>query len=335
MNELTGPDPVKREAAVARLMIAGARAIDPLLRTLETAAPDGQAAVLAALAGLAAPRTLEPIVALLRSPHPQVAEAAVTAVAAFLTARDADLAARAIGALAAICVDRREDEAVRLAALGALAEAGDPIVAPLREQLRHDPSERLRRAAAHGGNEAVGGEAAAARLEAAAHNASDDPQAIRQWIRDGASFVSLSTLHELVLALRERERAATAGQRPHWYTAIGAAHLALAQRGSRLAVFDLRDALDAVTPDRAADYVAAAAAVGDATCLEPLARAWQHAEGDTLRRSIEAAAGAIVARTGLTRRQAAWRKLAARYPDVAERLWEEGTRRQSRGATKP
>jgi HEAT repeat protein len=322
VRDLDGDDPVKREAAVARLVIAGARAIDPLLRALDSASPDGQVAMLTALAGLAEPRALEPAITQLRSSHLAVAEAAVAAVRPHLAAADAQVAARATAALVAICVDRRREDALRLAALEALSEVGDAVLHPLWDRLRADSSERVRRAAqSQTSDEAVGAEASAARLEAAATRPGDDPGALTQWIRDGAAHVSLATLHELVLAMRERERSAPTARRRAWTMAIGAAHLALAQRGSRLALFDLREALDQLPPDRLHDYVSAAGDVGDASCLEPLASAWTRSPDEAVRGAIESAVAKIVEREGITRRHAVWKKLTSRFKQAADRMW--------------
>ena len=271
VRELSGEDAVKREAAVARLTIAGARAVDPVLKALASATPATQVTALRVLAGLEEPRTLEPAIALLRSPHPQVVEAAIGAVRTHLMSESADTASRAIGALTAVCVDRRREDAVRLAALEALSDIGAALVAPLRDQLRGDPSARVRRAAsAEAARDVVGAEAAAARLEAASIEPGDDPQLVWQWVREGAGLASLATLHQLILTLRERERGTPAAGRGRWSHAIGAAHLALAGRESRLAVFDLRDALEHGPGDGDADIIASTARVGDASCLEPL-----------------------------------------------------------------
>ncbi len=121
--------------------------------------------------------------------------------------------------------------------------------------------------------------------------------------------------------MRERERSAPTARRRAWTMAIGAAHLALAQRGSRLALFDLREALDQLPPDRLRDYVSAAGDVGDVSCLEPLASAWTRSPDEAVRGTIESAVAKIVEREGITRRHAAWKKLTSRFKEAADCLW--------------
>ena len=109
-----------------------------------------------------------------------------------------------------------------------------------------------------------------------------DPLAVQRLIGEAGSQGSLAALHQLVLALGHRERtAATDAERAGWTLALGAAHHALAARGSRLARLDLRDALERTPPERLGELVAAAEAVGDAACLAPLAAAWTAGEGPT------------------------------------------------------
>ena len=105
---------------------------------------------------------------------------------------------------------------------------------------------------------------------------------MQRLIGEAGSQGSLAALHQLVLALGHRERtAATDAERAGWTLALGAAHHALAARGSRLARLDLRDALERTPPERLGELVAAAEAVGDAACLAPLAAAWTAGEGPT------------------------------------------------------
>ena len=103
---------------------------------------------------------------------------------------------------------------------------------------------------------------------------------MQRLIGEAGSQGSLAALHQLVLALGHRERtAATDAERAGWTLALGAAHHALAARGSRLARLDLRDALERTPPERLGELVAAAEAVGDAACLAPLAAAWTARRG--------------------------------------------------------
>ena len=164
------------------------------------------------------------------------------------------------------------------------------------------------------------GVAGASQIEAVAADPGSDPLAVQRLIGEAGSQGGLAALHQLVLALGHRERtAATDAERAGWTLALGAAHHALAARGSRLARLDLRDALERTPPERLGELVAAAEAVGDAACLAPLAAAWTGGEGPT-RARVAAAFAAIMAREGLTRRHAAVKDVIARWPQAAVEL---------------
>jgi hypothetical protein len=198
--------------------------------------------------------------------------------------------------------------------------------------LRRDASPRVRRMA--GWSESKPTENAAARLEAAARaaraaagsaNGADFPEdgdVVRGWLTDAGGTVALSVLHDLVLALREHERSAgvDAIARLRWMTARAAAHQALADRHSRLAVFDLRDTFDSATARLPVGFLAAVTQVGDASCLESLATAWQHISDSWMREHLATAFREIVAREHLTRRHAAVRRVIARFPAAAQAL---------------
>jgi hypothetical protein len=336
VEDLLGEDAVKREAAIARLAIVGDRAVDRLLAALPEAAPAGQVAVLRALELIATPRALPAAAALLQARDRDVEDAVAVAAAGALRphvrSEDETLATRALEALTAVALDTRRADAPRLAALDALGETGSDTLQPIRDRLRRDDSPRVRRMA--GWSESKPTENAAARLEAAANAASagagspkaadfpEDGDVVRGWLTDAGGTVALSVLHDLVMALRERERSAgtDAIARLRWMTARAAAHQALADRHSRLAVFDLRDTFEAATARLPVGFLAAVTQVGDASCLEPLASAWQHVNDAWMRDHIATAFREIVKRENLTRRHAAVRRVIARFPTAAAAL---------------
>ena len=96
----------------------------------------------------------------------------------------------------------------------------------------------------------------------------------------------------------------------------GAAHLALARRGSRLALYDLRDTFGAATRPLPVDFLMAVAAVGDESCLEPLARAWARAGTEPWWQThLAEAASEVMARHGLSGRHAVVRRLRDKWPE--------------------
>jgi hypothetical protein len=316
--DLVGGDAVRREAATARLAIAGPRAVDPLLTALTTASGDARIAILRVFELLGEPRTLSVSTAALASAAPAEALAGVGAVRALLRSTDPSSADAALDALTALALDRRRPDAVRVAAIDALSDLGAGVLDSIRERLSTETAERVRRAAGLEGPVATDLEAGAARLEAARHGASEQPDVLRQLLREAGDSVALSTLHELVLIIRRHQRDAAGPHLVRWEAARAAAHAALARRNSRLALFDLREALSGGKAEPHADLVVAATMIGDASCLEPLALALQRAASDGRRAELLRAGQAIVARERLTRRHAAVRQLLARHPEAGE-----------------
>lgn len=314
--DLVGADPIRREAATARLAIAGSRAVDPLLAALGAASGDVRLAILRVLELLAEPRTLGASTAALASTTAAEALAGVAAVRALLRSSDQASADAALDALTAVALDRARSDAVRVAAIDALSDLGEAVLGSIRERLSTETADRVRRAAGLEGPVTTAIEAGAARLEAARQGAPDDPDVLRQLLREAGDSVALSTLHELVLVIRQRQRGLAGAEAARWESARAAAHAALARRGSRLALFDLREALSEGTTEPHADIVAAAAAIGDASCLEPLALALRRASSDGRRSELVGAGQSIVAREGLTRRHAAVRHVLARHPEA-------------------
>jgi hypothetical protein len=318
VHDVVDGAPIAREAAVARLAIAGVRAENVVLQALATADPRAQAALLGVIERWTTARALAAATSCLAAADPTVATAAVAAVRPHLLSADPDLAAGALDALVAAALDASGAEAARLAALEAVGDAGGAALEALHGRLRDDPSERIRRAAA--GGTAQPGVAEAAEIEALAADPGRDPLTVQRLVRESGVHGSLAALHQLVMAIGHRERtAATDGERAGWTLALGAALHALAARGSRLGRLDLRDALERTAPERLGELIPAAEAVGDASCLAPLAAAWTAAEEPT-RGRIAAAFAAIVAREGLTRRHAAVKDALARSPQAAAEL---------------
>ncbi|MGH9407892.1 MAG: hypothetical protein ACRD1V_00400, partial [Vicinamibacterales bacterium] len=149
------------------------------------------------------------------------------------------------------------------------------------------------------------------------------PDALKAAIVSHRTSARLTELQRIVDRLRAREQQEPdAACREAWRAARGAAHQALAARGSRLALYDLRDSL--LGSERLpVAFLAALEEVGDASCLEPLAAAYESSSrsGDTWWRAhVAAAFRAIVEREGLTRRHAVMKRVLARSPQAASEL---------------
>jgi hypothetical protein len=87
----------------------------------------------------------------------------------------------------------------------------------------------------------------------------------------------------------------------------------LGARGSRLALYDARETISAAQSPLPAGFLEAIERVGDASCLEPLARAWSATRDTAWRAQLSEAARQIVARAGLGARSAVVKGLRANW----------------------
>ena len=104
----------------------------------------------------------------------------------------------------------------------------------------------------------------------------------------------------------------------------GALHVALARRESKVALYDLREALERTKDPLPPDYLTAMGLIGDASCLEPLAVAFVQAhameDADLWRRDVASVFRQIVEREGLTRRHGPIRRVRARFRNEVDEL---------------
>ena len=255
--DLESSDSVRRDAAVARLRVLGARALPRLAKFIESSEPleCPRAARSSALEGLEDPHASRSRST--RAGRDRTSSRSSPRSASCAAGSPQETGTRLLEAITAIAVDRGRDARVRVAALDALSDLPDHLVRPIREQ-------------------APPPEAAGPPL--------DNPVAAREWIEAHGGKATLATLHDAIKTFRDSEdRADTSRGRTEWMTARGAAHQTLAERGSRLAL--VRRARD--LQQRAAlrchrDSSKPCGRIGDASCLEPLARAWSATRGRRL-----------------------------------------------------
>jgi len=266
-------DAARREAALARLTVIGRRAIVRLLAALKSAqGGDERRALFTALERIPDGRSVEVVLAVLtpaadgaREEDTGVRVAAVRAARPLLplTPEGTSLLER----LTVLALDAAEPLPLRRAALDALGDLPARSVEPLRQRLLADPDPAVRALATSPPADpdvdaaALPGDARAA-LDAIGRTGGETP---------------LPLLHALLAPVRARE--SEGGRRRADWTAVrGAIHLALARRESRVALYDLREAFESEsTHPLPADFIVAVSLIGDATCLEPLARAWRRA----------------------------------------------------------
>jgi hypothetical protein len=307
IDALGGGDEVRREAAIARLAIIGPRAVDRLIAAYRsTAERDTRIAILRALEPARDPRALAAArEALSRGGDEAIAGA--NALRGLLDAPRAATAAESLDALVAAALDGSAERRVRLAAFDALQEMPAEIRARVAAALGADTRRAARDEAAL---QAAWADAIDGRLP-------DDPAVLRDCIQARAQAAPLGELRKLIDLIRQREQATRkAAARAGWQAVRGTLHQALALRGSRIAVYDLRESLDAVAP-LPASFLTALHAVGDESCLPLVAAAHAAAPADSpWRQQLAAAFQAIAKRDRITKRSAVMKKIAAKWPEI-------------------
>jgi hypothetical protein len=109
--------------------------------------------------------------------------------------------------------------------------------------------------------------------------------------------------------------------RDQWRLTRAAAHVALAHRGSRLALYDLRESVEASKGPLPVEFLAAISLIGDASCVEAIAAAHAKAKDSWWRRHLAEAFSAIVHREKLTRRHAVMRKAERKWKRAVDEMW--------------
>jgi HEAT repeat protein len=324
--DLSADSPVTREAAVARLTIIGDRAVDKLVASVESArAPAARVGALQTLESIASLRALDRTLDAVSDPDPAVASAAVSATQPFLrSARGADVVDR----LTQTALDALRPSDVRLTAIDTLAHLTPEALKPLWKVLSQDSDARVRTRAqsAAAGRPTLLVDPVQAVTAAAEGTLPDDPVALAHAIAEAGGTIALPLLHRVVERVAERETAEPPGRRGAWTNTRAAAHLALANRGSRLAVYDLRESLERAADPLPVEFLAALSLVGDASCLEPIGAAYAQAAAssrvhtDWWRQHLATAFHTIVKRERLTRRHAVLKRVQKRWGAVVKDL---------------
>lgn len=317
-----------REAAIARLTILGAPAVGRVLSVLTDTAAPGRArtAALRALEGATDNRILQAALGAVGDPDVDVAVAAIDVARGYLRG---DRGVAAVDRLTIVALDKSARVAVRVAAIRALQDLRPATLKPLLAALRSDPAQEIAAAVAGGRSSTAHQPNAIESLNASAGGVlPDDAAMLRAAVVLAGDQVELATLQQIIDRIGDRERATAPRDRSPWTTARGAAHLALARRNSRLALYDLRDTIGASEAPLPVEFLAAVTAIGDRTCLEPLAAAYARspaavrARADWWHRHLIDAFRGIVRRERITRRHATVKKIEKRWPVPFGELWE-------------
>jgi len=313
-----------REIAVARLTLVGARAVDRLLLLLESGASSAaRATALRTLEAIADPRALDRALEAIDERDRTVATAGVSAARVFLRG---PRGAAVVDRLTAAVLDRARDEAVRIAALRALRELEPSTIAPLLKALERDPSAAVQAAT----NETTAMDPAEVATRAADGGLPEDPEELGDALARAGSTIPVPALLQIIERVRVREASEAAAQRAEWMRVRGRAHVALAGRGSRVALYDLRESIEAASSPLSVEFLAALSKVGDASCLDALAAAYARSavsapgatrQDDWWRQHLIDAFRTIVTREQLTRRHAVVKKVEKRWKSALEDLW--------------
>jgi HEAT repeat protein len=320
--DLSSASTTTREAAIARLTVIGARAVARLVAVVESsAAVVPKIAALRALEVIADARSLEPALRAIDDTDRTVAVAAIGVARSFVLGPHG---AKAIDRLTGTALDRTRSEPIRVAALRALDVLDPSTVAPLLKSLANDPAPAVRaEATSH-----LAGRLAISPLDAlnaaAERDLPDDARGLHQAIVDAGADVALGAMLRILERVRAREASVPAGERGEWSAVRAAAHMALANRGSRLALYDLRESLEGTRQTLPVDFLAALMLVGNASCLEAIAGACTRLRDASWREQLAEAFRAIVKREGITRRHAAIKKIEKKWPLALEALWSGG-----------
>jgi hypothetical protein len=309
VEALSSGDHVRRDAAAARLSVIGSRSVDQLLTAYGRASTDEERVIIL--------RVLESMkdaraIATAREALQQggaVGVAAAHVMHALLAAGDAGARNQALDALVAVALDADAPPDVRSAVLGMLEDLPEDVrggAAGLPDIGPEPPADPPRETATLVWTAALEG-----RLP-------EHAAALREPLREQAPTAPLPSLRRLVETLKARET----GDPEHgaeWQALRGTVHHALALRGSRVALYDLRESFSGSRTALPVSFLSAVHAVGDRSCLEPLAQAHAQAPAseEWWRRQLAAAFRAVVMREKLTNRSAVVKKALARWPGLA------------------
>ena len=317
---LGGSDEVRREAAIARLAVIGSRAVDGLRRAYaSTSDRETKIAVLRALESAGDGRT----VAVAREAITEGGDVAIAAAAALrglLDSPHGPTGTDALDVLVATVLDPAVERRVRLAAFHALQGMPEGVRARVAEALQGDPDPGLKARALDVSRDAA--TADAVWQDALEGKLPDTPGMLRDVAHTRATAAALSALQKMIDAVRAREGTVTTAKREEWQAVRGALHQALALRGSRVAVYDLRESLADTRGHLPTSFLAALHAVGDESCLDPLAAAYVRTPAGDARWKTQLAAAfrAIARREKVTRRHAVVKRIAARWPEAGREL---------------
>ncbi len=333
LDALSSGEALQRDSAVARLTLIGRRAAPKLAALTTDSSTSGgtRAAALQALAAIGGPHALAAARASLDAAEDAVACEAVDILGAFARGNGRE-ASRALDDLTGLALSAVAPTDRRLAAIAALKGLPDRLMQPVYDALARDRSPRI---VAHIAGRRAG---AISSLEEVAERAlPDTPELLAALVRDDGEGTGVTVLRKLIDVVRQREAITTTDERGLWCSVRGQIHAVLASRGSRIAVYDLRETLEQTAGPLPIGFLSATAMVADAGCLEAIASAWMNASGADrwFRDHLTDVFRTIVARERITRDHATMQHILTRYPAAGVLVAEAPRKTRARAVSTP
>jgi HEAT repeat protein len=301
ITDLAAREEPRREAAIARLIVIGDRAVDRLIAvangdvdaTIRTAA-------LRALEGIGSERALGVALRRIDDPDGATVRAAINLARLFLKGPKGSTV---VDRLTLVALDSQRLQTVRMVAVAALRELEPKTIRPLLKKLAADSSLDLGALT----------EPRTAPQPVDDGSAQAAAEGVLDWLAREGAKAPLASVLGIVERVREREAAEPPGRRDAWTAVRFAAHLVLARRKSRIALYDLRESFEAAKAPLPVDALAAVTLVGDASCLEAIASAYTRSRNSAWRRQLLETFHAVVKREKLTPRHAVIRRLQKKF----------------------
>lgn len=329
VQSLSDADSVVRETAVARLAVIGPRAVPHLISAYEAAGDRSmRAAILRALEPMGDRRAAS-VAASAIGEGGDVALAAALLLGGLLESQEGNTGADALDTLLTAALDTRNERRLRLAAMAILRRKNIDIAAAAEP-----PDDDGKPRTPQRGAGTSTGEHEATWRDALDGHLPDDPRVLREALDEKASVAPLSELRKLVDQVRSKESTADSN-RDAWRALRGSMHQALAMRGSRVALYDLRETLESADTPLPPSFAAAVQVLGDSSCLDAIAAAYSRSTShdDRSRHLLASAFAAIAAREKIGARHVVMKRISTKWPDAASTLWRTRPRQQTAART--
>lgn len=306
-----------RDSAIARLTLLGERAVPGLLDSLRSGLAPARVGALRVLERLRVPRALPVILGQLEGDDAEVAAAAAAALAAYESVDALPGLSRALRHPAAGAREAATRGLLHLFAAG-VEEAMEPLLAAAFDPELEAEIQALALTVVDLLPDHERRTILAQAREAAGRSVREATEAVESLLRSLPSGAgAVTALHHALAGLAGARTPASA-------RAAARLHLALAERDSRIALYDLRERL-AERPVREVDaLLQAAGRVGDGSLVAPIVALAAEAPAHT--GACAEALSAVVAREKLRKTHRDVKAVRPEHRKVLDGLWARATR---------